>query len=64
MAKCIVCASMGMDTTVDEARAKQENLTSEYQGRTYYFDSLEHKNMFDQDPERYLKIAKEIGWAA
>lgn len=55
---------MGMDTMVDEEKAKQENLTSEYQGRTYYFDSQEHKEMFDQDPERYLKIAKEQGWAA
>jgi len=64
MAKCVVCAAMGMDTAVDETKAKQENLTSEYQGRSFYFDSMEHKSMFDQDPERYLKMAQEKGWAA
>lgn len=64
MAKCVVCAAMGMDTPVDETKSKQENMISEYQGRTYYFDSVEHKNMFDSDPERYLKMAQERGWAA
>jgi len=64
MAKCVVCAAMGMDTTVDEQKAKETSMTMEYQGRTYYFDSQEHMNMFKEDPERYLKMAQEKGWAA
>ncbi len=64
MAKCVVCAAMGIDTPVDENRAAGERLTSEYQGRTYYFDSKEHMQMFEQDPERYLKLARERGFAA
>jgi len=64
MAKCIVCAAMGMDTEVDEQKAVQEGRTVEYQGRTYYLDSMEHFNMFKEDPERYLKMAQEKGWAA
>lgn len=27
---------------------------SEYKGKTYYFCSLEHKKMFDKEPEKYL----------
>ena len=64
MARCAVCASMEMVTEVDEQQAMQENRTYEYQGRTYYFDSMEHLNMFKQDPERYIKLARERGWAA
>lgn len=64
MAKCVVCAAMGMDTDVDEQQAKQKNMTVEYQGKAYYFDSQEHMNMFNEDPERYLKMAREKGWAA
>lgn len=45
-------------------RVGQEGLATEYQGRTYYFDSKEHVQMFEQDPERYLQMAKEKGWAA
>ena len=27
---------------------------SEYKGKTYYFCSLDHKKMFDENPEKYL----------
>lgn len=65
MARCIVCAAaLYRETQVDEDQAEQEGMFSVYQGRTYYFDSMEHKKMFDQDPERYLKIARERGMAA
>ncbi|MBE0447400.1 MAG: YHS domain-containing protein [Actinobacteria bacterium] len=64
MAKCVVCAAMGMDTTVDEEDARRKGLTYDYKGRTYYLDSQEHLNMLKEDPERYIKIALERGWAA
>ncbi len=64
MAKCVVCAAMGMETIVDETKAKQKNMTAEYQGRTYYFDSKEHMRMFEQDPERYLRMSRERGLVA
>ncbi|MDI6817523.1 MAG: YHS domain-containing protein [Actinomycetota bacterium] len=64
MAKCVVCAANGMDTEVDENKARQNNMTAEYQGRTYYFDSQEHMSMFQEDPDRYLKMAREKGFAA
>ena len=31
MAKCVVCAAMDIDTTVDEKKARQENLVAEYE---------------------------------
>ena len=31
---------------------------SEYQGRIYYFCSLACKELFDQDPQRYLRLQK------
>jgi Cu+-exporting ATPase len=36
---------------VEEADAPA---TSEYQGRTYYFCSVDCKEEFEQDPESYL----------
>lgn len=63
MAKCIVCAAMGLETLVDEQEAERKNMTVEYQGRLFYFDSVQHMNMFKEDPERYLKTARERGWA-
>lgn len=39
----------GMELTPETAKA-----TSEYQGRTYYFCSLEDKETFDKNPERYV----------
>ncbi len=29
--------------------------TSNYQGKTYYFCSLEDKQAFDKEPQRYIK---------
>ncbi len=48
MAKDLVC---GMQ--VDEQQAAAQGLSSEYQGRTYYFCSPACKRQFDQDLERY-----------
>ena len=33
----------------------QARLRSDYQGRTYYFCSLVCKELFDQDPQRYIR---------
>ncbi len=45
MVNCPVCGMM-----VDENTAP----SSEYKGKTYYFMNQTHKEMFDQDPEKYL----------
>lgn len=63
MSKCLVCVAVGRDPEVDDQQAEQQGLTSEYQGRTYYFNLAEHKRMFEQDPEGYLKMAREKGLA-
>ncbi|MCL7383103.1 MAG: YHS domain-containing protein [Thaumarchaeota archaeon] len=47
MAKDPVCGMM-----VDEKNAKY---VSEYKARRYYFCSLTCKNLFDKNPEKYLK---------
>ncbi len=39
---------------VDQVKAAAQNLTSEYQGKTYYFDQEGCKQRFDKDPQRYL----------
>jgi 3-hydroxybutyryl-CoA dehydratase len=39
----------GMDVTYESAQAR-----SEYDGVTYYFCSLDCKEQFDQEPERYV----------
>lgn len=39
----------GMEVTYETAQAR-----SEYGGQTYYFDSLECKEIFDKDPEKYV----------
>ena len=44
--KCPVC---GMEVTPATAGGQ-----SEYQGRTYYFCSTEHKEAFDKNPEKYI----------
>jgi YHS domain-containing protein len=44
----------GMEVTYETAQAR-----SEYNGQTYYFDSLECKEKFDQDPERYVTHEEE-----
>ena len=47
MARDPVCG-----TEVDEDNPPA---TSQYQGNTYYFDSLECKRDFDKDPEKYVR---------
>ena len=39
----------GMEVTYETAKAR-----SEYNGQTYYFDSLDCKEQFDRDPEKYI----------
>jgi membrane fusion protein, copper/silver efflux system len=46
---------------VDQTQAKAGGLTSEYQGKTYYFCRYSCNKAFDKDPEGYLK--KETGAA-
>ena len=46
---CPVCLSEGM-----EMKGKDEFMT-EYKGKIYKFESMEHKNLFLADPEKYLK---------
>jgi membrane fusion protein, copper/silver efflux system len=40
---------------VNEDRAKAEGNTVEYQGRTYFFCSIESRDTFRKEPERYSK---------
>ena len=49
MSKDPVC---GMD--VDESKAKTAGLVSEYQGKTYYFDSYQCNRQFDKEPAKYV----------
>ena len=44
----------GMEVTYETAKAR-----SEYNGQTYYFDSLECKEMFDKNPEKYATQEQE-----
>jgi YHS domain-containing protein len=44
----------GMEVTHETAQAR-----SEYNGQTYYFDSLECKEKFDKNPERYVTQEQE-----
>lgn len=46
---------------VDEGRSKAAGLTSEYQGKTYYFCSLECKRDFDKTPLKYTGKQAEGG---
>ena len=39
----------GMEVTYETAQAR-----SEYNGQTYYFCSLDCKEQFDQNPEKYV----------
>lgn len=38
---------------IDEAEAKSQGLTSEFDGRRYYFCCDQCKEDFDRDPESY-----------
>ncbi|MHB0976589.1 MAG: YHS domain-containing protein [Candidatus Aquicultorales bacterium] len=64
MARCITCAAMGHDVPVDEDQAKENNLTVEYQGKTYYFEGREHMEQFQKDPQKFIQMAQEKGLAA
>ena len=44
----------GMDVTFETAQAR-----SEYEGQTYYFDSIECKETFDKEPEKYIAQEQE-----
>lgn len=44
----------GMEVTYETAKAR-----SEYEGQTYYFDSLECKEQFDRNPEKYVTQKQE-----
>jgi YHS domain-containing protein len=39
---------------VDEAKATAAGLVSEYQGKTYFFDSIQCKQYFDKKPKDYV----------
>ena len=45
----------GMDVTFENAQAR-----SEYGGQTYYFCSMDCKESFDLDPEKYIAQEQEI----
>lgn len=44
----------GMKVTPETAQAR-----SQYHGETYYFDSLECKETFDKNPEKYVRPEQE-----
>lgn len=44
----------GMDVTYENAQAR-----SEYNGQTYYFCSMDCKEVFDREPERYVMNEEE-----
>ena len=44
----------GMELTYETAQAR-----SEYNGQTYYFDSLDCKEQFDKNPEKYVTHDQE-----
>ena len=50
MAQCPVCGMM-----VDEGTAPR----SEHKEKTYYFMNSVHKEMFDKDPERFIKAGAD-----
>jgi len=47
---------------VEESQARSEGRCVDYQGKTYCEDTMEHYEMFKQDPGRYLSEAKEKGF--
>ena len=54
MARTYTDPVCGMEVTPETAAA-----TSEYQGRTYYFCSVEDKETFDKNPEKYVRPEQE-----
>ena len=45
----------GMDITFESAQAR-----TEHEGQTYYFCTIDCKESFDQDPEKYIAREQEI----
>lgn len=45
----------GMDVTFETAQAR-----SEYNGQTYYFCSIDCKETFDREPEKYVRQEEEL----
>jgi YHS domain-containing protein len=45
----------GVEVAYETAQAR-----SQYNGETYYFDSLECKEEFDKNPEKYVTEEQEI----
>jgi YHS domain-containing protein len=53
MARTYTDPVCGMELTPETAAA-----TSEYQGQTYYFCSMEDKETFDKNPEKYVQTER------
>jgi YHS domain-containing protein len=53
MARTYTDPVCGMEVTPETAAA-----TSEYQGQTYYFCSIEDKETFDKNPEKYVQTER------
>ena len=45
----------GKELTYENAQAR-----SEYNGQTFYFDSLDCKEQFDKNPEKYVTHEQEV----
>ena len=55
MARDPVCGVRLDDSPNARGIADEAAYASEYEGLTYYFCSLQCKQLFDQDPERHSK---------
>jgi Cu+-exporting ATPase len=45
----------GMDVTYESAQAR-----SEYDGQTFYFCSIDCKETFDREPEKYIEMEEDL----
>jgi Cu+-exporting ATPase len=54
MAKTFTDPVCGMQVTAETAAAHMD-----YMGTTYYFCSQADKNVFERDPEKFVKTSKE-----
>ena len=55
MAETLKDPVCGMELTYETAQAR-----SQYNGQTYYFCSLECKETFDKDPEKYIQEQETV----
>ena len=53
MAQGLVCPVCGMEVE------KVEKLRSDYKGKAYYFCMIDHKQLFDKDPEKVLALSSQ-----